>query len=91
MARKNKKELVEKVAEETKVEVADLDRLPVEAIEKLDAIVPDQELPSDEVSESQPTEVCGAGTICESETVRPTSERVRLKGHHPITKEPVYL
>lgn len=41
---KNKKETVEKVAEETGVEASDLERLPVEALEKLDALVPDKEV-----------------------------------------------
>ena len=36
-----KKEKVEKVAAETGVEASDLERLPVEALEKLDALVPD--------------------------------------------------
>jgi nucleoid DNA-binding protein len=81
MARKNKKELVEKVAEETKVEAVDLDRLPVEAIEKLDAIVPDQE-------ETATIKFPNGSTI---QIHTKPCERKKLKGHHPITKEPVYL
>lgn len=37
-----KKVLVEKVAEETKVPANDLERLPVEALEKLDDLVLDE-------------------------------------------------
>lgn len=45
MGRK-KKEVVEKVAEETGVEPKDLERLPEDALEKLDALVPDKEAPA---------------------------------------------
>jgi hypothetical protein len=83
---KNKAKLVEKVAEETKVEAADLDRLPVEAIEKLDAIVPDEILPSEEPHREPVLPEVSSGP-----TSPETCSRVRLKGHHPITKEPVYL
>ena len=38
-----KKKLALKVAEETGVEVADLERLPVEALNKLDALTPDSD------------------------------------------------
>lgn len=38
-----KKKLVTKVSEETGVEVADLERLPVEALNKLDALTPDED------------------------------------------------
>lgn len=37
-----KKQLVEKVAEETKVPAIDLERLPVESLEKLDVLVEDK-------------------------------------------------
>lgn len=54
----NKKEKVEKVSKETKVEAADLDRLPVEALDKLDAIVPDADIDifSEEDSQELPTD-----------------------------------
>lgn len=42
MGRKKKEQTVLKVSEETGVEASDLDRLPVEALEKLDALVPDK-------------------------------------------------
>lgn len=38
-----KKKLIAKVAEETGVEAADLERLPVEALNKLDVLTPDED------------------------------------------------
>lgn len=53
MGRK-KKEVVEKVASETGVEAKDLERLPEDALEKLDALVPDSsEEPSEVVVEGK--------------------------------------
>lgn len=56
--RKQKPTLVEKVATETGLEVVDLDRLPQEALNKLDALVPDtEEFPEEEsIPEGEPKE-----------------------------------
>lgn len=48
---------VEKVSAETGVEAADLERLPVEALDKLDALVPDEKPSSSE----SPSEVVVKG------------------------------
>lgn len=88
--RKTKPQLVEKVSVETGVDRADLDRLPEDALEKLDAVVPDQEeLPNDVQGDE--------GENTESEAlpdVQPTESSDRQKvfvGFHPITGEKVYL
>jgi hypothetical protein len=68
MGRPRKEQTVQKVSAETGVEAADLERLPEEALEKIDAAIPDnQDIKDSEVKEK------------------------RKIGHHPITKEPVYV
>ena len=64
-----KKLKVEKVAKETGVDAADLERLPVDALEKLDALTPDEDL---------------LGSEPESEPKDPPKEKTLL-GYHPIT------
>lgn len=76
-----KKKLVEKVSEETKVEVSDLERLPVEALKKLDELVPDAEVVEDETEVEIETEL----------EIEDAPKEKRLVGRHPITKEPVYI
>lgn len=108
MAKKNK---VQKVSKESGIDEADLNRLPVDALEKLDDMTPDadidiyaeensQELPTDSGSEE------GGGDDAQGESDMDSSGHTggndgRLEpeisgakkpvGHHPITKEPVYL
>ena len=74
-----KKVKAEKVSAETGVDAETLERLPVEALEKLDALVPDQK---PEPSEKPSTSESPSDVVVEGK---------RYVGKHPITGEPVYL
>lgn len=95
MARKKKEDVVAKVAKETGVQAEDLNRLPVEALDKLDAIVPDEDLlgsPSElptVVSEQTATEESNSDS--EPSSLPNAAEAVKvLKGYHPITGAEVW-
>lgn len=94
-----KKNRVEKVSQETGVEAKDLERLPVEAIEKLDALVPDavldQEAPQSDAP-VLPESESGSGSDTDSSEVPQIESPVldkpkRFVGYHPSTLEKVYL
>lgn len=107
MAKKNKKsEVVEKVAVETGAEVSDLERLPVEALEKIEAAVPDidRDITAEEYQEvpceSDGTDENGEGEVQDNSGTLPSGKpdvgqapdkEKRFVGYHPITKEKVYL
>jgi hypothetical protein len=73
--RPSKKDLVEKVAAETGLSEKKLERLPIAGLEKLDELVPDA------VEEE----------IIDIAPVVHKGPKGKLVGHHPITKEPVYI
>lgn len=101
-----KAEKVTKVAQETKVDPASLERLNIEALDKLDELTPDEEVdellgdsPSEEVepetSESSPIieDIVSEESLeLDEPKSSDNSERVRvLAGYHPITEEPIYI
>jgi hypothetical protein len=95
---KNKKDLVDKVSEESGVEADKLKRLPIKEIEKIDALVEDVKpsSPSDTLPKNE-TPPKSDETPPKSDETPPKSEEPlvvetkRYVGKHPITKEPVYI
>lgn len=85
-----KKKKVEKVSKETGVDAADLNRLPMHALKKLDALVPDEDevdiFEGTELEESQEEDHQDVEVVAEA----PVNVGGRLVGHNPITKEPIY-
>lgn len=81
----SKKKKVEKVSKETGVEEKALDRLPVEALDKLDDLVPDEIDIFAETEEAPAQEEVPVVVEVKADVEK------KLVGRHPITKEPVYL